>query len=162
MNHADELLQVVERGHRNMDAFNYPPRAHRPAPLVNTTATPKRTPNAEEDPLDLARMAQHRAKRTQLKEATVSVVSDLFDPDPAEHGTLKGARAHRVAGDDLCFSCKRAASLAARGIHPEDVPRPNDSRYKAQQTAKALSAHREARKALQASLTAEERARLTA
>lgn len=88
-----------------------------------------------------------------MKETPVSAVSDLFDPHPdeIEHGTLKGAKACRSLGE-LCFACDRVVRAANR---PHSASSSARGTTKAAETAKALDAHRRARKQLQAELAAE-------
>lgn len=88
------------------------------------------------------------------KETPVSAVSDLFDPMPDEikHGTLEGAKECRKGGE-LCFACRRVVHVAAaQSTRHSAAPRGTS---KAAETAKALDAHRQARKRLQAELAAE-------
>lgn len=88
-----------------------------------------------------------------MKEPPVSAVSDLFDPHPLEiaHGTLKGAKACRDLGE-LCFACARVVRAENR---PHSASSSARGTTKAAETAKALEAHRRARKKLQADLAAE-------
>ena len=88
-----------------------------------------------------------------MKETPVSAVSDLFDPHPPEivHGTLSGAKACRQLGE-LCFACVRVVFASNR---PHSASSAARGTTKAAETAKALDAHRRARKALQAQLAAE-------
>lgn len=88
-----------------------------------------------------------------MKETPVSAVSDLFDTPPIdiEHGTLEGAKECRKGGE-LCFACARAVSASNR---PHSASSAARGTTKAAETAKALEAHRRARKALQAQLAAE-------
>ena len=87
------------------------------------------------------------------KETPVSAVSDLFDPPPLEivHGTLSGAKACRQLGE-LCFACARVVSASNR---PHSASSAARGTTKAAETAKALEAHRLARRRLQAQLAAE-------
>jgi len=88
-----------------------------------------------------------------MKESPVSAVSDMFDPHPLEivHGTLSGAKACRQLGE-LCFACARVVSASNR---PHSASSAARGTTKAAETAKALDAHRQARKRLQAELAAE-------
>ena len=96
-----------------------------------------------------ARIPGYRAP----KEPPVSAVSDLFDPTPEEikHGTLKGAKACRKLGE-LCFACARVVRAENR---PHSASSSARGTTRAAETAKALEAHRIARKRLQAELAAE-------
>ncbi len=177
MNHGDELLQVVERGHRNLDVFGYPERAHRPEPLVNLAPHVKRA-KREADALDLARMAQHRAERIALKGARhMSIVSDLFDNpriltddgEPyrrAAHGTHGGVAKHVREGEPTCAACKRFLADYQAGRDSEPSPKREPvgvaQGLTTQDAEKLLWTHRNVeRPRLLASLTDEERARLS-
>lgn len=88
------------------------------------------------------------------KEPPVSAVSDLFDTPPIEikHGTLDGAKECRKGGE-LCFACRRVVHVAAaQSTRHSAAPRGTSQ---AAEMAKALDAHRQARKRLQAELAAE-------
>ena len=95
-----------------------------------------------------ARKPGYRAPRS-----IVGAVSDLFDPTPEEikHGTLKGAKACRKLGE-LCFACARVVRAENR---PHSASSSARGTTRAAETAKALEAHRIARKRLQAELAAE-------
>ena len=84
----------------------------------------------------------------------MSAASDLFDPMPDEikHGTLDGAKECRKGGE-LCFACRRVVHVAAaQSTRHSAAPRGTSQ---AAEMAKALDAHRQARKRLQAELAAE-------
>lgn len=128
---AAELLAVLAVAHWNLD--------HRGSERIN---------------------APSWATAQLMKETPVSAVSDLFDPAPNEpeiaHGTLEGAKVCRVSRGlppgELCFSCAKAVSNANRPYAASSSAR---GTTKAAETAKALDAHRRARKQLQAELAAE-------
>lgn len=122
---AAELLAVLAVAHYNLD--------HRGSERVN---------------------APSWATAELMKEKPMSAVSDLFDPMPDEiaHGTLKGAEKCRSLGE-LCFACRRAVHVAAASDSRHSAAPRGTS--KAAETAKALEAHRVARKKLQAELAKE-------
>jgi len=128
---AAELLAVLAVAHWNLD--------HRGSERIN---------------------APSWATAQLMKEPPVSAVSDLFDPVPNEpeiaHGTLEGAKACRVSRGlppgELCFSCAKAVHNANRPYSASSSAR---GTTRAAETAKALDAHRQARKRLQAELAAE-------